>query len=115
MFFGEQNREYFFFFLRDKRGYHHRSLASGEHTAVHIIAEGLVVTFDSIFDQVTMDVDGLEALREEKLGITDAAVGASGYFNALLYAEIAGFETFGGQALRVHLDVLHHGIQLPSA
>jgi len=101
------------FVLRDERRDHDRALASGENTAVLVIAEGLVVAvFNGIFDPHTADVNGAVVVVLEKGDVAHGAVGAAGDVDVGLDAEEAGFEALGGEAHGVHLDVADHGLEL---
>ena len=113
VFFGEEDGEYFFFVLRDKRRDHDGALSGGYDASVHIVAEGLRCACEGFFDKVAVHMNGVEAVIEKYFGITDAAIDPAGYFNVVLYAEEAGHELFGSESLGVHFDVLHHTVQLP--
>ena len=93
---------------RDKkyeRRDHHYALTGSQHTAVHVVAQALVIAMHRLFYHRPSDVNRRKALRLQQAYIAYAAILAPAYLYILLHAEIAGHEALGRQALRVHIDI----------
>lgn len=105
----EKDMEHLLLVLGNEGRDHDHALAGGEYTTVFVIAEGLfVAVLLGVLYPDTADVDRAVAAVLEDSDITDGIVGAASDDDVGLHAEEAGFETPGGEALRVHLDVTDH-------
>ncbi len=105
----KESVEHFLFIARDERRDHDYAFGSGIETACFVVFEGLVVAmFSGIFDPHATDVDGLAELLHEDADIADGIVGSTVNLDVMLYAEEAGFETFGCETSRIHLYITDH-------
>ena len=85
--------------LANERRDHNSALASGKNTAIHIIAEGLVIAvFFYISDPHTTDMDRRIAAILQEVNIPYSAIRSTSYFDARLDAKETRFEALGSKA-----------------
>lgn len=109
----EKDMEHLLLVLGNEGRDHDRAFAGGEDTTVLVIAEGLfVAVLLGVLYPDAADVEGSIMVVLEKSDITDGIVGAASDDDVGLHAEEAGLETPGGEALRVHLYIANHRLEL---
>ena len=105
--------EHLLFMLRDERRDHNCALTSGKNTAVLVITKRLIVAvLFSILHPHTTDVDGAVTVILKESDIPYGVVVSIGNNDVGLYAEEAGLEALGSEALRIHLYITDHRLEL---
>jgi len=110
--FEDEIIEYVALVRADKWRDHYGAISCCKDTTVLIITQALIIAVFGLFNHRATDMNRHKAVLIEQLDIAYRVVGSAIYLHVMLNLKEAGVELFGGEALRVEFDVLHHCVQL---
>ena len=97
---------------RDERRHHHHTLPSHQHTAVHVVAQRLIIPCLRSPRHRPAHMHYIKAPTGQQSHVAHTAIRPRTYHDVLLHAEEARFQAFCSQTLRIHIQVADGVLQL---